>query len=495
MPEDIYERIASRANTKFSLSRQLATALFFILAVATLNYYAPAHSNSTERFYASLMLVLVAGPLWLWRLGIDHDPPFIVLLSVIYFYTYGLGVFLLRSFSGSVYGSDISPQWVEAALRLSLEGMVCMLAGYYAWPWLPVASVMPRFRMRWTDRRAVRAAGYVLAIGGVAASLAQIPGLPKSLGQLMVYAQDSTTVGMCILLGLWLMGMVGNRQMLLLFAVLVPLRLGTGLIGGASGGAIFIILTLVLMYAALSHRIPWILVLAGTAAMFVIRPLELPYRAATWYPQGELYHASNLQKAEYMYGLIERTAVGGEVPPEVLIQAAAGRLSMFPMLADVVSETPSVIPYWSGASYYSLPFKLIPRIIWPGKPEEVTGRTFGHRYGYTPVEDPGTSINFAQEVELYANFGSYGVIIGMLIFGMIYRSLLSMFVHPQMGFGALIAAVFVVSSLFDIETGTGLVFGGIPWTLIYIGAINAFVMLLHFEISDLDRHAATPALR
>jgi len=491
--EDIYQLVSTRPRAKFSLLRQLAAGLVFALIILALNYIAPAHSTLTERVYGSLMLGLIALPLWLWRLGIDPNPPFIVLITLLYFYSYGLGVFLLRSFAGNPYQPDVSHRWIETALRLALAGMILMLAGYYAWPWMPIRSMVPRFRMRWSDARAVRLAGFVMAIFGLLLSAGHIPGLPKSLAQVTGYAQDSFTVGICILIGLWWIGRLTRPSAWLLFLVLVPMRLGIGLLGGASGGSIVIAMTLVLMYSALSHRIPWILVFTGTAALFIIRPLELPYRSATWSPSGELYNASDLQKAEYMYGLVYRTIIGGEVPPDALVQAAGARLSVFPMLADVMSLTPKVVPYWGGETYYPLLFKPIPRIIWPGKPEEVTGRTFGQRYGYSSLENPGTSINFAQLVEQYANFGVIGVLVGMFVIGMIYRVLLAMFIHPEMGLGALVAAIFIVSSLFDIESGTAMVFGGIPWTLIYLFVVDRFVLLLHFELSGVDERTLVTA--
>ncbi|HUY38259.1 MAG TPA: hypothetical protein VMV13_05485 [Candidatus Binataceae bacterium] len=485
--ENIYQLVATRARARFTVRRQIAAGLLFALIICALNYIAPAHSTLTERIYGSLMLGLIAVPLWLWRLGIDPNPPFIVLISLLYFYTYGLGVFLLRSFAGNPYQPDVSYRWIEAALGLALAGMVLMLAGYYAWPLIPVRSMVPRFRMRWSDARAVRLAALVMSVFGLLFSAGNIPGLPKSLAQVAGYAQDSFTVGICILIGLWWIGRLSRASAWLLFLVLVPMRLGIGLVGGSSGGSIVIAMTLVLMNCALSHRIPWVLVFAGTAALFIIRPLELPYRTATWSPQGELYNASDAQKMEYMSSLFYRTIIGGEVSPDTLIQTAGARLSDFPMLADVMSLTPSIVPYWEGETYYPLLFKPIPRIVWPDKPEEVTGRAFGQRYGYTSLMNPGTSINFAQLIEQYANFGVAGVIIGMFAIGMVYRLLLSMFVHPEMGLGALVAAVFIVSSLFDIETGTAMVFGGIPWTLLYLFVIDRFVLLLHFELSGVDQ--------
>jgi len=491
MPDDIYQRVVTRRGAEFTILRQAVTVAVFAGVIVALNFYAPEHSTPAERLCGSLMIVILAVPLWLWRLGIDRNPPFIVLISLVYFCTYGFGVFLLEKFAGNVYQQDVSPRWVEAALRLSIAGMVCMIAGYYAFPWTPLNAITPRFRMKWTDARAVKLAAVIMAFGGLLFSLGGIPGLPKSLAQVQGYAQNTCTIGVCAVIGLWWMGRLGRVSGSLLLAVLVPPRLGIGMVGGASGGAIVITFTLVLMYAALAHRIPWILVFVGTAAIFVIRPLEIPYRAATWDPSGELYGASSLQKAEYMSNLVYRTTVGGEVPPDTLIQIAGGRLSMFPTLADVMAQTPSIIPYWGGVTYYPLLAKPIPRFVWPDKPEEVTGRTFGHRYGYTGIDNPGTSINLPQVVEQYANFGRFGVYIGMFIIGMIYRALLGMFIHPEMGFGGLIAGVFIVSSLFDLESSTSLVFGNIPWTLVYLFAINLFVMMLHFELSGLEQRTAT----
>ena len=158
-----------------------------------------------------------------------------------------------------------------------------------------------------------------------------------------------------------------------------------------------------------------------------------------------------------------------------------------------MSLTPSIVPYWGGKTYYPLLFKPIPRLIWADKPEEVTGRTFGQRYGYTTLENPGTSINLAQLVEQYVNFGVFGVFIGMFLIGMVYRTLLGIFVHPEMGLGALVSAVFVLSTLFDLESGTAMVFGGLPWTLIYLFAIDRFVLLLHYMLADADQRMLASA--
>lgn len=485
--ENIYELVATREGARFTIFRQLTAGLVLALIICVLNYITPAHTTLAEHIYGSTMLIILMVPLWLWRMGIDPNPPFIVLIGLFYFYTYGFGVFLLKEFSGNLYQQAVSPQWIDAGLRLSIVGMACMLAGYYLWPLTPFNAMIPRFHLKWTDARAVKFVGLILVTGGLAFSILSIPVLPKSLAQIQVYAADTFTFGICFLMGLWSLGRLKARAAFLLFGVLIPLRLGEGLITGLAGNSIVIIFTLILMYAAMTHRIPWVIIVIGTAALFIFRPLETPYRNAAWSPQGELHNASDVQKAQYMYGLIYRTIMGNEFTADELIQITGARLSMFPMLGDVMSQTPSVVPYWGGETYYPLLFKLIPRIVWPDKPEEITGLTFGHRYGFSSPENIDTSIDLPQLIEQYANFGLLGVVIGMFIIGMIYRLLLSMFVHPEMGLGALVAAVFVVSSLFDLGSTTSIVFGGIPWTLLYVFLVDRFVLLLHFELSGVDQ--------
>jgi hypothetical protein len=88
------------------------------------------------------------------------------------------------------------------------------------------------------------------------------------------------------------------------------------------------------------------------------------------------------------------------------------------------------------------------------------------------VENIGTSINLPQIVELYANFGLTGVIVGMFLFGLIYRILVEMYVHPGMGLGALVGGVYVLSRMLDIGSDASMSLGLIPWSIIFIGILH-----------------------
>ncbi len=88
---------------------------------------------------------------------------------------------------------------------------------------------------------------------------------------------------------------------------------------------------------------------------------------------------------------------------------------------------------------------------------------------------------------MYGNFGLIGVIVGMFIFGLIYRLLLEMYIHPGMGLGALIGGVYVSSKLIDIGSATSMIFGEIPWSILFIALIHMLMMAAELDTRTLGR--------
>jgi hypothetical protein len=95
------------------------------------------------------------------------------------------------------------------------------------------------------------------------------------------------------------------------------------------------------------------------------------------------------------------------------------RIFLMPLFTHVYDETPDNIPYWAGKTYKNLLTKFIPRAVWAGKPEERFGREFGVRYGMIAPNDQ-TSVNIPWIIELLANFGPLGVLLGMAIIGIFF---------------------------------------------------------------------------
>ena len=139
------------------------------------------------------------------------------------------------------------------------------------------------------------------------------------------------------------------------------------------------------------------------------------YRALTW-GNGLLADAGIARKALLFGEITVRpfTTLGMEVR-DPAIDALASRVSVLAFLTHVINQTPDVIPYWRGETYASLAYKLIPEWFGLDKPSEVLGYEFSSRYGLRSPSDESTSFNVPWVVEMYANFGTTGVIAGMAL--------------------------------------------------------------------------------
>lgn len=157
------------------------------------------------------------------------------------------------------------------------------------------------------------------------------------------------------------------------------------------------------------------------------------------------------------------------------LSGLARRTSLVLPFAHVVTSTPERVPYWGGETYRPIFTSSIPRVLWPDKPEERAGGAFGKRYGMLAPEDGQMSINLPWVTEMYANFGSLGVLIGMLMVGGLLGMLERIFNSPQatiaegvMG-SALLMPVFYQESNFSLIMGSFILLAFCYWLYFRVG--------------------------
>jgi hypothetical protein len=473
-----------------SLGKAVKLAVSVVVALIALNLYAPGSPTLLQRAFASAILASLALPVWLWMSGADRTIPFMPFLTLVFAYYFALPVFLLKKFATGLFHPPVPDYYITLALGYSLVGLYCMFAGYYGpAKWL-FGPILPRFNLQWRDTRVVKVVALILGFGGLFASHAA-EYLPENLAQIGVFAADLSMVGICALVALHLAGKLDWIMAAFLWGFLIPVRIAIGLGTGSAASGLIVGIAVAMMFASVSRSIPWKMMALGTVALFILRPAEAPYRIATW--GGRLSDAGVIQKAQVFGEIVYRITLGGAVPPQALIDMASMRLAQFTVFGEVIADTPAMVPFWAGESYYPILFKPIPRFIMPDKPEELSGSWFGHRYGLITTQNITTSINLPQIVELYGNFGLIGVIVGMFIFGLIYRLLLEMYVHPGMGLGALVGGVYVSSKLIDIGSATTMTFGVIPWSMVLIALIHLIVHLAEIDATSLDSRARASA--
>ena len=118
----------------------------------------------------------------------------------------------------------------------------------------------------------------------------------------------------------------------------------------------------------------------------------------------------------------------------------------------------------------------MPRFLWPDKPFKGLGQAFGHRYRYLDPTNLTTVINLPILVEFYANFGAGAVVIGMLIVGLIYGTLVSIVNRPGQSLLLSMIGLTLLLPLLLIESDFSLVFGGLPLSGLALWAIYTLMV-------------------
>ncbi|OLE51009.1 MAG: hypothetical protein AUG51_24890 [Acidobacteria bacterium 13_1_20CM_3_53_8] len=146
------------------------------------------------------------------------------------------------------------------------------------------------------------------------------------------------------------------------------------------------------------------------------------------------------------------------------------RTDLIHQFTYIYASTPSRVPYQYGESYKYFAVALIPRALWPGKPEANNANNFyAINYGVS-TEQVLESTTFGVTLigEGYMNFGFFGVLLVMFMQGAILSLLEQIFAGPKAGAGGW--AIFIASFVFflnGIGSSAEVMFGAILQNLIF----------------------------
>jgi len=149
--------------------------------------------------------------------------------------------------------------------------------------------------------------------------------------------------------------------------------------------------------------------------------------------------------------------VGRAVGQQNLIR----RVSLVAPLAYVVKTSPDLVPYWRGETYWPLFTSWIPRFMWADKPEERTGFAFGLRYRMLGPTEYNMSMNIPWITEAYANFGTLGIVFGMVLIGAFLGLLETIFNRPGASVAEFAAGSAILAPLWFQESNLSLMTGSI----------------------------------
>lgn len=150
-----------------------------------------------------------------------------------------------------------------------------------------------------------------------------------------------------------------------------------------------------------------------TSFIFIFTEIKVEYRTLS-------LGMSQVERFKIMGNLILNRSTASNYVEEPARLGLLWRVS-YPLsgLSCVLEETPKNVPFWNGVSYYPLFTKLIPRFLWPDKPEENMGQTFGHAYKILADDNLTTSMNAPVLAEAYMNFSYLGIFVVIVLLAFI----------------------------------------------------------------------------
>lgn len=169
--------------------------------------------------------------------------------------------------------------------------------------------------------------------------------------------------------------------------------------------------------------------------------------------------------------------------PYHVVQRAVHRLNHLGLLSLAVSRTPDLIPYWDAGLYEPLWVALVPRLIWPSKPEASFANDFGRRYGILQQDDFVTTVNLDPITQAWVTGGLAHVVISGAMAGLMFGFVYGWLNRGGEQWSRLYVCAAILSSVPSFESDVALAFGGLIQAL---AVAFAFTWLSHVWLA---RHA------
>lgn len=450
-------------SIQFRLFLSIITTGFLLVYFGLVRQY--IHITLFQAIYAIIIIILGILP-GLFYFLFNREKDLIPLLPLNgIFYSLAFGIPTISDKTDWLGGSEAD---ITNALLLTLLGLLSLYSGYYS------------FRKCFNNLKPLRSPNVPLPNQIKTAwilyffflSFYIFPSL-KSLPSIEQLATPLGYISLGILTLLFFNGKLSRFHSILFWmAFLLTLVIYT--LSGSLAPAVLLLIYVGILYWNIRKVLPWRIIFVLISLTIILNPVKLDYREVTWYTGRTdltIYEKANLLSET----VLKYYSTSGLVQSIVEDTSTINRIAHISTFSKVVSMTPEVVPYWLGDSYSTLWTSFIPRALWPGKPHSTIGQDFGHRYEFIAPDDLWTSINLPWIIEFYANFGSFGVAVGMFTVGIFFRILVQKFRAPANLPIEHALSVSVMFGLFYAESNFALMVGGILST--YISLVLLIIIL------------------
>jgi len=199
-----------------------------------------------------------------------------------------------------------------------------------------------------------------------------------------------------------------------------------GLFTGRLDYALPPLITLAIGLFVSQQRVPKTLIAASFAMLLVFNPVKLVYRELTGYRTAEFGTLTVGEMVDAWKESIQQVWAGNNAQQQQALDTTASRLNYLSVNATVIDSVPERIPYALGEPWAVVPVSLVPRVLWPDKPNltEISTDRFNVLFGMTTWSIAATSTAaYPGVADGFWNLGWLGVAIAGFISGLFWKML------------------------------------------------------------------------
>lgn len=438
-----------------------------------------------------------------WRRRNRPELPLFGIISFMYFLYYAVPLFwgdLTITTDFFPRGQQVSDEGVTEALALALTGVGCLGLGMrvgFGRHFTPRnLEILGLKKGRLSYVRLVLVAGsllglsdtstYVFGAGGRQAVILLISLIP-----LLAFA---------ILFRIYLQGAASRVDKLLIAAFLI-----TRFVAGMASGWLTVFTSILIICAALyiaeKKRIPRLALVVVVAFTLFFQVGKEDFRKTYW--SADQQPASRVERLQFWTdtSLKKWNEAIDDPTGETLkgaLSPSVNRLSLLTQTANVIDQTPEVVPYQYGELYSYMFITLIPRFVWPDKPSVNDANQFYQvAYGLTREENlEGVSIGVGVLTEGFISFGWPGALGIMFLLGVFFDFFQSTFLAKASGQLLISLGIVLLPQFLTIESQLAQYLGGIIQQVVFTLIIMLPAMSLRRRLPGLRlpswRYAGEP---
>jgi hypothetical protein len=434
--------IARENRARLRAARGYPWVVSTILVV--LWFAAPAETASYHKLLGACLGALTLSPWYFWLRQEQRSIPFFELICLHYCLILCMPLFAGPiTFVGVKGKSVIEGDDLASVLWISIVGILCFFAAYYARRW-KTARWLPVFNL--DNSRAVKWCLFYLALSIFGPLV--MPHVPRNWDKLAdLIFRVNGSVAVYALSRYLSSGQLKPRQRIA-FYIELGLLCAAGLGTGWLSSFVYPMIAFFLGEVTAKKSIPWLKIAVVCVLVIAFNSVKAQFRDQVWGTQEMGYDPVSVVE---IFGNAAHWIALAPTEGEQLRMGAketiSERINHLAFFGHVVKTTPELFEHLYGQTYTSIPAMFIPRVLKPDKPSTMDVPNFlALRYGWLSQGQLGRVAASAGLMdEAYMNFGLLGVVVAMALFGLFIRWVTGFFGEPAKGIGWQLLLVGLIS--------------------------------------------------